>query len=155
MQKNQRIRKKAQVFEMRLLKIFLAFFCAWSAVDFIVAASAFHVPHGGAYSKPWVMAESLVSTLLLASALYGLRKRTLVVWRLGWCYLVAAYLSWLFTGLSSSRKIPPEDSPIVASAAIVIGGAIVAVYWGFWWNRQKNYFITAASVQGEQGGVRS
>jgi hypothetical protein len=140
---------------MRLLKIFLAFFCAWSAVDFIVAASGIHVPYGGTYSKPWVMAESLVRMLLLAAALYGLRKRTLVVWKLGWCYLVACYLSWLFTGLSSTRKISPADSPMVASAAVVIAGAIVAVYWGFWWNRQKNYFTTLTPVQGEQRGVRS
>jgi hypothetical protein len=44
---------------------------------------------------------------------------------------------------------------MVASAAVVIAGAIVAVYWGFWWNRQKNYFTTPTPVEGEQRGVRS
>jgi hypothetical protein len=140
---------------MRLLKIFLAFFCAWSAIDFIVAASGIHLPHGGTYSRPLVMAESLVSMLLLAAALYGLRKRTLMVWKLGWCYLAGAYFSWLFTGLSSTRKISAADRPMVAAVAVVIGGAIVAVYWGFWWNRQKNYFTSAKPVQGDQRSIHS
>lgn len=139
---------------MRLLKIFLAFFCALSVVDFIVAASGIHLSYEGTYSKHLVMAESLVSMFLLAAALYGLRKRTLMVWKLGWCYLVAFYLSWLFTGLSSTRKISPEDSPMAASAAVLIGGAIVAVYWGFWWTRQKNYFTSAKPRQGDQHGIR-
>jgi hypothetical protein len=139
---------------MRLLKIFLAFFCAWSAVDFIVAAGGIHLPYGAAYSKHLVMAGPLVIMLLLAAALYGLRKRTLIVWKLGWCYLIAAYLSWLFTGLSSTRRISSADSPMVASVALVIVGAIVAVYWGFWWNRQKHHFASAKHLQSDGDEIR-
>jgi hypothetical protein len=139
---------------MRLFKVFLAFFCALSAIDFIVAASGIHLRDGAPYSKHLLMAGSLISMLLAAAALYGLQKRTLIVWKLGWCYLVASYLSWLRATLSSIRKIPPADHPMVAYAAVVIGGATVAVYWGFWWNRQKNYFVSAQPAQGGQRGIR-
>jgi len=132
---------------MRLLKAFLALFCVWSVVDLIVAIHAILSPHNGAYSSSHerlVLVGSLVAALVYAAALYGIHKRTVMVWKLGWGFLAANYLGWLFQALPLTLKVPQAASPWVASASVVIGGAAVAVYWGFWWNRQKSYFVEPA-----------
>jgi hypothetical protein len=133
---------------MYILKIVLTLFCVWPLVDFIVAVYTILSPHDGSHStshENLVMAGSLVAALFYAAAVYGIHKRTFIVWKLGWGFLAIQYLGWLFQGLSLTLKIPHADKPWVASAAIVIGGALVVFYWGFWWNRQKSYFMKPAS----------
>ena len=50
--------------------------------------------------------ESLLSTLFCGAALYGIHERTVTAWRLGWVYLGAAYIWWVFQGLSLMRTVP-------------------------------------------------
>jgi hypothetical protein len=137
-----------RVLDMRALRIFLAFFCVWSVVDFVLAVHAILSPwhrSSSARHESLVMAASLVAALLYASALYGIHKRTFTVWKLGWGFLAVQYLGWLFQGLRMALQVPQADSPWAASAAVVIGGGAVALYWGFWWNRQRSYFVQPAS----------
>ena len=39
----------------------------------------------------------------------------------------------------------------IASSIVVIGTALVGVYWGMWWKRQRGYFATddAQEAQGD------
>ncbi len=129
---------------MYILRMVLALFCVWSLVDFIAAVYAILSPHDGSHStshESLVMVECLVSALAYGAALYGIHRRTFIVWKLGWGFLAMQYFGWLFQGLSWTLKMPHADKPWAASAAIAIGGALVVLYWGFWWNRQKGYFV--------------
>lgn len=132
---------------MRILKIVLTLFFVWSVADFIVAVGSVHSPQNGVYFTghgTLVIVQCLVLALIYAVALYGIHKRAVIAWKLGWVFIAAAYLGWLLQGLSLTRRVPEADSPGVAFTAVVIAGAAVAVYWGFWWNKQKSYFVKPA-----------
>jgi hypothetical protein len=132
---------------MRLLKAFLTLFCVWSFVDCIIAIHAIYSPHNEAYSPSrdrLVMAGSLVAALVYAAALYGIHKRTVMAWKFGWVFLAANYVGFVFQVHSSTLKVPQAGSPWVPTAAAAIGSAVVAVYWGYWWNRQRSYFVEPA-----------
>ena len=88
------------------------------------------------------MAGCLVAGLVYAAALYGIHKRTAMTWKLGWVFLAANYVGFVFQVHSA---VPQADNPWVPAAAAAIAGAAVAVYWGYWWNRQRSYFVEPAS----------
>jgi len=133
---------------MRLLRAFLTLFCVWSFVDCIIAIHAIYSPHSEAYFPSRdrrVMAGCLVAGLVYAAALYGIHKRTAMTWKLGWVFLAANYVGFVFQVHSSMLKVPQADNPWVPTAAGAIAGAAVVVYWGYWWNRQRSYFVEPAS----------
>lgn len=129
---------------MRGLKIVLAIFCVWSVAWFIAGLQAIYSPPTGAFpptDRNLRLALSLMDALIYGVALYGIHKRTLITWKLGWVFLTAALVEFLFSALSSTLKLSEPDTWI-ASAAIAIVSSAVAVYWGFWWKRQRNYFTS-------------
>jgi hypothetical protein len=133
---------------MRVLKIILALFCVWSVVDFIVAVYAIHSPQNGAYStshEKLVMARCLVLAVAYGAALFGIHKKAPIAWKLGWGAIAAELLALPVWALSVTSRIPRTDSPGVAAAAVIVGGVAVALYWGFWWYRQKSYFVKPAT----------
>lgn len=130
---------------MRTLKIVLALSCVLSTAYFIVGVLPIDLP----FPRNWgysnihsrlAVTESLLSTLFCGAALYGIHKRTVTAWKLGWGYLGAAYISWLLQCLFLTRAVAQADDPRVAFAAAAIGGALVTLYWGQWWKRQRGYF---------------
>jgi hypothetical protein len=133
---------------MRLLKAFLTLFCVWFFVDCIIAIHAIYSPHNEVNSPSRdrrLMAASFIAALVYAAALYGIHKRTVMTWRLGWVFLAANYFGFVFQVHSSMRKVPQAENPWVPTAAGAIAAAAVAVYWGYWWNRQRSYFVEPAS----------
>jgi hypothetical protein len=129
---------------MRVFRVILVLFCVWSVVDFVLAVHAIHPPQNGAHSSgrgALAVVQSLALGIASTLTLYGIHKRTIMVWKLGWGYLAAIYFEWLFTALPQMLKVPSADSPLAASAAVVVIGAVVTLYWGFWWYRQKGYFV--------------
>src|SRR5271155_5363907 len=115
---------------MRLLKAFLTLFCVWSFVDCIIAIHAIYSPLNEANSPSrdrLVMTGSLVAALVYATALYGIHKRAVMTWKLGWVFLAANYVGFVFQVHSSMLKVPEADSPWVPTAAAAIAGAAVAV----------------------------
>jgi hypothetical protein len=84
----------------------------------------------------------LAIPLMCGVEYFGIHRRALFAWKLGWGLLAAMFLQFLVDGGFSALQQPEADYPWVAFAALVLGGSVVVAYWGFWWKRQKNYFTT-------------
>jgi hypothetical protein len=95
----------------------------------------------------------LVIALMCAVEFYGIHTRAVFAWKLGWVILTAGFLRFLVDGGSSALQVPETDHPWVAFGAVMVGGSVVAVYWGFWWKRQKDYF-TAQSPAIPRAGTK-
>src|SRR5580704_2222755 len=135
---------------MRTLKAFCVLFCLFSLVSALTGVRAFHwstsdglniTRQGGLINTLW----SVFNALLFASAAYGIDRRIPVVWKLGWAVLTVFFLEFAIGGVSSVLRQP---GGWIGAAGILVGGVLVAVYWGRWWNRQKDYFDCAQKVLG-------
>ena len=83
---------------------------------------------------------SLGYTLLFGVGFYGVHRKMRIAWKVGWFYLAFFYLGSIVSAMASTIKLSTPDRWI-ASAFVVGSSSAVAVYWGWWWNRQKGYFI--------------
>lgn len=128
---------------MRSLIAVCIFFCLLSVVSALTGIRTFHWstsdgPHitrqNGLGNTLW----SIFSALLYASAAYGVHRRAPVVWKLGWAVLIMTFLEFTIGGVSSVLRQP---GGWIGAAGILIGGVLVAVYWGTWWKRQRDYFV--------------
>jgi len=90
----------------------------------------------GALGMIWL----LVMASIYAVEFYAIHTQAAFGWKLGWGILAATFLQFLVLGGSAALKVPEAEYPWAAFASVVVGGSLVAIYWGFWWNRQKNYF---------------
>lgn len=88
--------------------------------------------------------SSIFLSAFYGAAIYGIHKKAFIAWKIGWGVLAAGILSFWISALSATSKIPKSDYPQVAAASAVIGGAAVGVYWGYWWYKQKSYFVNSA-----------
>jgi hypothetical protein len=129
---------------MRTLKIVYLCFGLWFLTSAILGIRAIYSVHSQPVA-PNQAAFRTVSSLFVSAfcvaAVYGIHKRSLVAWKLGWIVIAAGLTEFLVSALSAISKIPRNDHPVVAAAAVVVGGTAVALYWGFWWKRQKSYFV--------------
>jgi hypothetical protein len=138
-------------FTIHTLKIMLVISCALSAAYFIVGVLPVDLPrdwwwYSNIHSRSAVT-ESFLSALFCGAAIYGIHKRTVTAWRLGWVYLGAGYILWLRQCVSFTRTIAPADDTRVAFAATAILGTLITLYWGFWWKKQRGYFKNNPSEQ--------
>jgi hypothetical protein len=131
---------------MRALKIICILFCLLSLASALTGMSAVHWStsgglhvrkQGGVGALLW----SVFNALLYASAAYGIHRRVPVVWKVGWAVLIASSLEFMIRGIGSALTLP---GGWVACIGIVVGGIFVTVYWGAWWNRQRDYFQVLA-----------
>jgi hypothetical protein len=134
---------------MRTLKAICILFCLLSLVSAVTGIRTFHwstsdglniTRQGGLVHTLW----SVFSSLLYASAAYGIHRRIPIVWKLGWAALIVSFLEFATGGVSSVLRQP---GGWIGAAGILVGGALVAGYWGRWWNRQKDYFHNVASKE--------
>lgn len=131
---------------MRILKAICILFCLLSVVSALTGIRIFHwstsdglniTRQGGLLNTLC----SLFSSLLYATAAYGIHRRMPVVWKLGWAVLLVTFLEFTIGGVSSVLRQP---GGWIGAAGILVGGVLVAVYWGRWWNRQRGYFHIVA-----------
>lgn len=78
--------------------------------------------------RVWVLSQSM----MLAAAAYGIQRRAVAVWWLGWVALVLGAVSIVRSAFSSPPALPLAVLPI---PLLVVG------YWAFWWYRQRSYFV--------------
>jgi hypothetical protein len=133
---------------MRALKLICLFFCALSVISIIQGVRVLESATAGTTSmKHGVVgtALSLVDAVFWAFAFYGIQKKIPMAWKLGWAVIVVGLVEFLILALSSIIKLPASSHPLFASAAVVVGGSAIALYWSFWWNRQRNYFVPGAT----------
>jgi hypothetical protein len=76
-----------------------------------------------------------------AGAFYGIHKKALIAWKLGWGVIAAELLALPTWALSATSRFPGADHPGVAAAAVIAGFGVVVLYWGFWWAKQKSHFV--------------
>jgi hypothetical protein len=71
--------------------------------------------------------------------LYGLHKRLVIAWKVGWIILAAWFLQILFSGLSSTLRLPGSGRWI-ATIGVILGAGLFIVICGRWWRQQRWYF---------------
>lgn len=145
------IRIELPRFTIDHLKDMFVISCALSAAFFIVGILPVDLPRNwwwwsNIHSRSAVT-EALSSTLVCAAAIYGINKRTVTAWKLGWVYLGVGYISSVLQIRSLTRTVPEDDSPRIALAVAVTGASLVFLYWGFWWKKQRRYFKSNPSEQ--------
>jgi len=130
---------------MRTLKIVCVFFCLLSLASALTGTRAIDWSSGGLHITKHagigVMLWSVFNALLYATAVYGIHRRVPMVWKLGWVVLIISSLHFMIGGVSSVLRQP---GGWVGAAGILIAGVLVTVYWGRWWNRQRDYFYRVA-----------
>jgi uncharacterized membrane protein len=137
---------------VKTLKIICILFCVLSLVSGLTGVRSFHASISAGKSvnssANIVISKNIafriyafLNAILCGAAAYGIHKKVPATWKLGWVVLVVSLLNALVSALSSSLKLPLPDRWI-ASSAIVIGICAVAIYWGLWWKRKRNYFET-------------
>jgi hypothetical protein len=131
---------------MRVFKILCALVCLSCIARFILYFHAIHPPQvgsAGGGQSIFAASSALGGALLFAIELYGLHKRALFAWILGWVILAATFVNFLSVASYSILKtVPKADHPWVAIAATMVMSSLVALYWGVWWSRQKAYFAS-------------
>jgi hypothetical protein len=128
---------------MRSAKIVCALACVFSLVGFIATTRGIRSPQAGSFFAGqgiFAAIGLLVIASMCAVEFYGIHTRALFAWKLGWGILAAVFLQFLVIGGSSALQVPEADHPLVAFGAVMICGSAVALYWGFWWKRQKDHF---------------
>jgi hypothetical protein len=128
---------------MRTAKVACAIACAFSLVGFIATIRGIRSPlTASLFTGHGILAAIglLVIALMWAVEFYGIHTKAVFAWKLGWGILAADFLRFLVVGGSSALQVPEIDSPRVAFVAVMVCGSVVALYWGFWWKRQKGYF---------------
>ncbi len=128
---------------MRAAKIVCALACVFSLVGLIATIRGIRSPQTGAlFTGHGILAAIglLVIALMWAVEFYGIHTKAVFAWKLGWGILAAEFLRFLAVGGSFALQVPEADDPWVAFGAVMVCGLVVAVYWGFWWKRQKDYF---------------
>jgi hypothetical protein len=128
---------------MRFVKIGCVLACVFSLVGFIVTIRGIHSPQAGPFlTRHGILAAIglFVMALVWVVEFYGIHTKAAFAWRLGWGILAAGFLKFLIVGGSAALQVPENDYPRFAFGAVMVGGSVVVLYWGFWWKRQKIYF---------------
>jgi hypothetical protein len=89
---------------------------------------------------PVYRAISIVVGLSFVPLFYGIRRRLASAWKLGWVILIATFSWFLVQTLTSLRQKPQSGGGWVAATSVTIMSSVIAIYWGRWWKRQKEYF---------------
>jgi hypothetical protein len=84
--------------------------------------------------------------LVFATCLYGIQKKVLIVWKLGWLVLFGSFIDFEFFVVSDLIKHQKANpSPLMVFWVFIIFTVVTStaavVYWSLWWERQKHHFI--------------
>jgi hypothetical protein len=119
---------------MLVLKLGCVCFCLFSL---LLLMPGFHSVRPHSHLRDIV---SLLNAIIVAVGFYGIHRRARLTWQLGWFVGGILLSEWLVFCLSATLRLPKPNGWIV-STVIVVAGLAVALYWGYWWKRQKSYFI--------------
>jgi hypothetical protein len=129
---------------MCILKFACLFFCVLSFASIVAnvrASRAASVGTPATWQASVRLIWAIVNVFAFAGAFYGIHRRAAIAWKLGWVVLVLGWASFLKTVLPLTLRVPRDDHPWIACTAVVVGDTLVALYWSFWWRRQKSYFM--------------
>jgi hypothetical protein len=127
---------------MRNLKMVCVLFCILSLASALsgIRANRLSTSGGLEITKQMGIGFTLwtvFNAMLYGSAAYGIHRRIPLVWNLGWAVLIFSPLEFMIRALSSVLSLAGGWAPCIV---IVVGTIAVTIYWGRWWNRQRDYF---------------
>jgi hypothetical protein len=81
---------------------------------------------------------ALAYAAVFAVAFYGVYRRYLIVWKLGFVALYLGAADFIF---EAWRLLLPQPYGWVGATAVTVAAPFGALYWASWWRRQKHWFI--------------
>ena len=127
---------------MRVLQAICVLFCLLSIASAVTGIQSIRATSDGVAISRYSgfgRCYAIAAALVFAAAFYGIHRRSLVAWKLGWMVLAALTLGIVISALIDALK-QPTPGHWMASCFMVIGGSAVAVFWGIWRKRQRGYF---------------
>lgn len=133
----------------------LKYLCAFIAVLFILKAitgvgavsatvspvyNGTSVAHMGLYSR----LGALVIAFAFAVCAFAIHRRALVIWPVGFGLLGLVYVQFVTESVMAlCQAAPVKNFPEfwLPTISVIVLGAAVTLYWGFWWKRQRPYFL--------------
>jgi hypothetical protein len=85
---------------------------------------------------------ALLYAAIFAVAFYSVYRRFPLAWKLGWVFLIAGAADFI---IQAWLGLIDQPYGWVGGIAATLGGIGVAIYWGFWWRKQKPYFVPDAT----------
>jgi hypothetical protein len=127
---------------MPTLKVVCLFFCAMGIASAIsgVAAISFTPGHTEIARHNWsgrLFAVGVAVFFLLAW--YGIHKRHLATWWLGWLVFFGVLGDFLYSSLTFAFGLSATERWVLLGGIILIV-TLVFGYWASWWKRQRAYF---------------
>lgn len=137
---------------LKKVLLLLIALCIVSAVTGIQSANVdINVTHGSTTSSAEITETStygrvlcLLYVIAFTAFYYGIHKRLLITWWLGWVVVVSTWVGFTLDVIEYIKPLPPSEFWINLAIAVIVGCAGL-VYWGVWWRRQKSYFNIPAS----------
>ena len=126
-----------------IFKVLLVLGCLALIVSAVSGIASISTTAHGTVITHHTLASRLFAVLMavvFAVFCYGLHRRWLAVWRVGFVLLVLACLNFI-RGIWLSSRAEPSLPPFVLPLFVGLGGAAVTMYWWVWWYRQKAYFV--------------
>lgn len=129
-------------FGIEVLKAVFVLACVLSLIGFIPGLHSVRTEHFQFVSNHGLISHllSLGYAVLFGIGFYGIHRRMLLAWKVGWFYLGFFYLSSIVPAIAASWTTVPASNRWIALSAVVVMFSAVAVYWGNWWKKQKPYF---------------
>jgi hypothetical protein len=126
---------------MRILYYALIFFAAASFAGAVAGIGSFEFSTEGSSVSSLSTSGRVVvfvQSIVLAGAAYGIQRRAIAVWWLGWVVLGASLVSTILSAFSSRPSLPLAVLPF---PLLLIG------YWAFLWSKQRYYFARDEDAQ--------
>lgn len=127
---------------MSLLKGIFIFLCIMALFGAITGIASIHTTGAGTVVTRHDISGRVVALLLAAffgAAWFGLHKRSIVAWRIGWIVLVLFFADFLYSSLSWSLTLTSIERWLLSGGFIVMG--LGFTLWAvLWWKRRRSYF---------------
>ncbi len=87
----------------------------------------------------WGRIVAIAFAAFFAGAWYGLHKRFITVWRIGWAVIILFFAEFLYSSLSWSLTLAGSERWLVSTGLVVIGLGF-GVWAVLWWKQHRSYF---------------
>jgi hypothetical protein len=87
----------------------------------------------------WGRIVAIVLAAFFAGVWYGLQRRFITVWRVGWAFMIVLFADFLYSSLSWSLTLTGVERWLVSTGLVVLGVAC-AVWAVVWWKQKRSYF---------------
>jgi hypothetical protein len=119
---------------MRILKAMLVVACIMSAISIFRPIVLLDGTFG--------IVSSIIDTAVFGCVFYGIHRRALLMWKLGFVIIVGLGAQFLMQSLTIwSSIVSKATNARIEFGFLTIVTLAVTTYWLFWWKRQRSYFV--------------